>query len=469
MRPTSSTCRPPRTCAPRSESPAPTASRRSTTRSPRRPARRSSTPTATAYDAYRQLLADGRREGGRAQRPAGRPVHRVLLDGQRAQPDELRVAAQQRDRPAARSGATPRRSRSCWSRAHAASRTPRSSRTPAPRRSARRSWSRRILQWLATFVVATAGFVVGVNAAGAKVYKTDVGKVRISIRLDYPGNVVRVSVPQATRYAATLHPFRAPIEWRARTVTLNRARTRAWPGTATRWRSAGRCSTARTRWCARRARSFFWGVGRRADRRRGGGAPVHRVLRRPDLAAPDRRVRRGAAPDSGRRSLPDRRLGARPDRRGARGTARGPRPGPAPASERRRPAGRRSCAPGARRCGSTAAPATLCASSSPIASPPATIGTISSEPQPSSRRISTSAGSAPASETSTWWASSVSITRRVSGYSVEQVALAGARERRPGQRLDDPDAAVVGRDQHPVGVELGGDQRQHVGQVVAGR
>ena len=103
----------------------------------------------------------------------------------------------------------------------------------------------RILQWLATFVVATAGFVVGVNAAGAKVYKTDVGKVRIAIRLDYPGNVIRIAVPQE-HYSATLHPFRAPIEWRARTVTLN-AHGHALAGAPTRWRSGGRCWTARTR------------------------------------------------------------------------------------------------------------------------------------------------------------------------------------------------------------------------------
>jgi hypothetical protein len=117
----------------------------------------------------------------------------------------------------------------------------------------------RILQWLATFVVATAGFVVGVNAAGAKVYKTDVGKVRISIRLDYPGNVIRVSVPQEG-YAARLHPFRAPIEWRARTVTLNAhghalARSRD-PLALGRAVLDGKNAVLRSA-----ARSFFWGVG----------------------------------------------------------------------------------------------------------------------------------------------------------------------------------------------------------------
>ena len=41
-----------------------------------------------------------RRQGGRAQRAAGRPLHRVLLVGQRALADELPLAAQRRGRPA---------------------------------------------------------------------------------------------------------------------------------------------------------------------------------------------------------------------------------------------------------------------------------------------------------------------------------------------------------------------------------
>jgi hypothetical protein len=117
----------------------------------------------------------------------------------------------------------------------------------------------RILQWLVTFVVAFAGFVLGVNAAGAKVYKTDVGKVRISLRLDLPGNVIRVSVPQE-RYAATLHPFRAPIEWKARTVTLNphghRLASARDPLALGRAVLDGKNAVVRSA-----ARSFLWGVG----------------------------------------------------------------------------------------------------------------------------------------------------------------------------------------------------------------
>jgi hypothetical protein len=116
----------------------------------------------------------------------------------------------------------------------------------------------RFLQWLATFAVAAAGFVVGVNAAGAKTYRTDVGKVEIAIRLDLPGNVVRVDVPQ-DHYTARLHPFKAPIEWRARTISLNKhgqalARN---GGTLALARGVldGRGAVLRSA-----ARSFAWGV-----------------------------------------------------------------------------------------------------------------------------------------------------------------------------------------------------------------
>ena len=117
----------------------------------------------------------------------------------------------------------------------------------------------RFLQWLVTFAVATAGFVIGVNAAGAKVYKTDVGKVRISIRLDYPGNVIRISVPQEG-YAATLHPFRAPIEWRARTVTLNR-HGHALAGNRNPLALGRAVLDGKNAVVRSAARSFFWGVG----------------------------------------------------------------------------------------------------------------------------------------------------------------------------------------------------------------
>jgi hypothetical protein len=117
----------------------------------------------------------------------------------------------------------------------------------------------RFVQWLATFAVAAAGFVLGVNAAGPKVYKTDVGKVQISIRLDLPGNVVRVSVPQE-HYAARLHPFRAPIEWKARTVTLNRhghqLASGTGPLTLARAVLDGKNAVLKSA-----ARSFLWGVG----------------------------------------------------------------------------------------------------------------------------------------------------------------------------------------------------------------
>jgi hypothetical protein len=117
----------------------------------------------------------------------------------------------------------------------------------------------RFLQWLATLAVATAGFVIGVNAAGAKVYKTDVGKVRISIRLDYPGNVIHVAVPQE-RYAATLHPFRAPIEWRARTVTLNK-HGHALAGNRNPLALGRAVLDGKNAVLRSTARSFLWGVG----------------------------------------------------------------------------------------------------------------------------------------------------------------------------------------------------------------
>jgi hypothetical protein len=84
----------------------------------------------------------------------------------------------------------------------------------------------RSLQWLATLVVAIVGFVYGVNQAGPAVYKTDVGKVSITIKADRPGNLFVVSVPQA-KYVARFHPYNAPLVWRARTVTLTPAGHRA--------------------------------------------------------------------------------------------------------------------------------------------------------------------------------------------------------------------------------------------------
>jgi hypothetical protein len=117
----------------------------------------------------------------------------------------------------------------------------------------------RFLQWLATFAVAAAGFVLGVNAAGAKVYKTDIGKVQISIKLDLPGNVVRVDVPQES-YSARLHPFRAPIEWKARTVTLN-SHGHALAGNRGRLALARAVLDGKNAVLRSAARSFLWGVG----------------------------------------------------------------------------------------------------------------------------------------------------------------------------------------------------------------
>ena len=91
----------------------------------------------TAYLAYERLVELGvARELARC-RAAGRRLHRVLLDGQRALADELRLAAQLRDRaardPPLRRGvrAVPRRER-CRSRTRPSSRTT----APLPRRGA---------------------------------------------------------------------------------------------------------------------------------------------------------------------------------------------------------------------------------------------------------------------------------------------------------------------------------------------
>ena len=93
---TSSTCPAAGTCARRSASPARTRSTRSRTTWPRRrarPARRLRAGLPPLPGAAR----GGRRQGGRAQRPAGRPLHGVLLVGQRAHADELPLAAQRGD------------------------------------------------------------------------------------------------------------------------------------------------------------------------------------------------------------------------------------------------------------------------------------------------------------------------------------------------------------------------------------
>ena len=63
---------------------------------------------AESYRRYQELLEARRREGGRAQRAAGRPLHRVLLVGQRALADELPLAAQRPRRRSSRSASTPR-------------------------------------------------------------------------------------------------------------------------------------------------------------------------------------------------------------------------------------------------------------------------------------------------------------------------------------------------------------------------
>ena len=74
----------------------------------------------------------GRCAGAGPLRDPGRRLHRVLLDGERAGADELRLAARGRRRPSSRSAATPRRS-SDSSPSRCRSHTRRSSRTTAPR------------------------------------------------------------------------------------------------------------------------------------------------------------------------------------------------------------------------------------------------------------------------------------------------------------------------------------------------
>ena len=117
----------------------------------------------------------------------------------------------------------------------------------------------RVLQWLATLVVAVVGFVLGVNQAGPAVYRTDVGKVRISIRAELPGNLFVVTVPQAKGTVVRLHPFRAPLVWRARTLSLT-------PAGRQQLRSGGKLGLAhivlegRNAVVRSAARSFTYGV-----------------------------------------------------------------------------------------------------------------------------------------------------------------------------------------------------------------
>ena len=73
---------------------------------------------AESYGRYQRAARRRRRQGGRAQRPAGRPLHGVLLVGQRALADELPLAAQRARLPSTRSAST-RRPPSSTSRAHA--------------------------------------------------------------------------------------------------------------------------------------------------------------------------------------------------------------------------------------------------------------------------------------------------------------------------------------------------------------
>ena len=104
-------------------------------RSPSSPRRRASELQAVYEAAYRDLRGAGRagrRARARALRAARRRLHRVLLDGQRARADELRLAAQRRDGPAR--DPPLRRGRRAVPRASACrSRTPPSSRTTARR------------------------------------------------------------------------------------------------------------------------------------------------------------------------------------------------------------------------------------------------------------------------------------------------------------------------------------------------
>ena len=78
----------------------------------------------------------------------------------------------------------------------------------------------RLAQWLVTLGAAIIGFALGVNQAPAAVYKTDIGRVRISIRAETPGNLFQVAIPQA-HYVRSFHPYRAPLVWKARTISLS--------------------------------------------------------------------------------------------------------------------------------------------------------------------------------------------------------------------------------------------------------
>jgi hypothetical protein len=75
----------------------------------------------------------------------------------------------------------------------------------------------RLVQWLATVVVAAAGFVLGVNHAGPATYTTPAGVVRVQIRLSWPGDLLEIVVPQVPPhpYVRRVQPFRAPLVWRA--------------------------------------------------------------------------------------------------------------------------------------------------------------------------------------------------------------------------------------------------------------
>ena len=260
------------------------------------------------------------------------------------------------------------------------------------------------------------GFVVGVNAAGAKVYKTDVGKVRISIRLDYPGNVVRVSVPQA-RLRRDPAPVRAPIEWRARTVTLNRhghalagnrkplalgravlnGKNAVVPGRPLLLLGAGGALIGAVA-VALLFTAFFGGL-------------ISRLLIAVFAVAP-LLTAGGVAfliAGSGR---------DRPTRRG--GTARGLALG----QRQRANDGGQLAGDHVRPVQVAAAPRPLLPRCAPRAarSPRRRPRSAPSAASPSPPRAGSRPrrASAPGSETSTWCASSVSITRRVSGYSVSR-------------------------------------------------
>jgi hypothetical protein len=116
----------------------------------------------------------------------------------------------------------------------------------------------RLLQWLVTLLAAAAGFWIGVNQASPKVYRTDAGRVRIEIRAAWPGNLLEVAVPQVGQ-RVRLHPFQAPLEWRARTLTLT-------PKVRQQLRSNGRTGLAKLVLSGRNAalssaaRSFAYGA-----------------------------------------------------------------------------------------------------------------------------------------------------------------------------------------------------------------